>query len=55
MSAIAIGVVFLAYGMGLWGYCLVKDYDVNVYQLFRSQWPPEKFESIGRVLPGKTA
>lgn len=52
MTGVAIGVIFLSYGFGLWGYCLLKDYDVNLYQLFSSTWPPPKFESVGRVLPG---
>lgn len=53
MTPVAIGVIFLAYGFGLWGYCLVKDYDINIYQLFRSEWPPPKFQQVGKQLkPG---
>jgi hypothetical protein len=27
------------YTIGLWGYCLVRGYDVTFPQLFAMQWP----------------
>lgn len=34
-----MAVVFLAYTAGIWGFCLVKGYDVTVPQLFKTTWP----------------
>lgn len=38
MVAIGIGLVFLAYAVGMWGYCLVRGYDVTFTQVFTSRW-----------------
>lgn len=42
MTAVGIGVIFAGYTLGLWGYCLVKSYDVTFPQLFASTWPGAK-------------
>lgn len=55
MTAVGMGIIVLAYGFGLWGYCLVKDYDVNLYQLFDQTWPPTKQIVAGRKLSDSTA
>ena len=39
MIAIGLGVVFGAYTAGIWGYCLLKSYDVTFIQLFSPVWP----------------
>lgn len=39
VTAIAIGIIFAAYTIGLWGYCLVRGYDVPMKSLFASTWP----------------
>lgn len=44
MAAIGFGLVWLGYGVGLWGYCLAKQYAVTPGQLFLPgqsiSWPP---------------
>jgi len=40
MAGIIIGVLFLAYTYGLYGYCLLRGYNVTPGQLFSSTWPP---------------
>lgn len=39
MVAIAIGLAWGSYTIGIWGYCLVKSYDVTFPNLFRGTWP----------------
>ena len=39
MIAIGMGLVWAGYTVGLWGYCLVKNYDVTFGQLFATTWP----------------
>lgn len=39
MITIGLGVVFFAYVTGIWGYCLLKSYDVTFTQLFAGNWP----------------
>jgi len=50
MSGLGIGIIFIAYGFGLWGYCMLKDYDVNIYQLFDQEWPPPKLQKVAKKL-----
>jgi hypothetical protein len=38
MTAIGMGLTFAAYTLGLWGYCLVKSYDVTFGALFKPTW-----------------
>lgn len=40
MAAIGIGIIFLAYSAGLYGYCLIRGYDITLKQLFSKTWPP---------------
>ena len=45
MIPVAFGFVWLGYSYGLYGYCLVKGYDVTLRQLMNpltlyTQWPP---------------
>lgn len=39
MVAIGMGLLFGAYAVGLYGYCLVRGYDVSFRDLFRMRWP----------------
>ena len=34
-----MGLVFFAYAAGMWGYCLVRGYDVTFAQVFAPAWP----------------
>jgi hypothetical protein len=38
-APLGIAVVFAGYTIGLWGYCLIRSYDVTFGQLFKSTWP----------------
>jgi hypothetical protein len=38
MVAIGMALVFSAYAVGMWGYCLVRGYDVTFAQVFTSRW-----------------
>ncbi len=62
MVAIPIGLTFAAYTIGIWGYCLVKSYDVTFPNLFRATWPgtqvamtgPTKGHKLGTITsPGQ--
>ncbi len=39
MIAVGVGVLFSAYTLGIWGYCLVKSYNVPFPALFHATWP----------------
>jgi hypothetical protein len=40
MIPIGMAVVFLAYTGGIWGFCLVRGYNVTLASLFNGQtWP----------------
>lgn len=39
MMAIALGVAWAGYTVGIWGYCLVRGYDVPFTGLFKATWP----------------
>lgn len=40
MPAIAMGLGWLGYSLGLWGYCLVRGYDVTLWSLMSPLHPP---------------
>jgi hypothetical protein len=41
MVAIGIGLVFVGYTVGLYGYILLRGYDITFSQLFSlNTWPP---------------
>lgn len=56
MPAIGMGVAWLGYSVALYGYCLIKGYDVTFGQLVNPaasvSWPPGPIPA-GQVLPGK--
>jgi len=41
MPAIAIALLWASYTGGLWGYCLIRGYNVTLKQLLSPQWPPQ--------------
>lgn len=58
MPAIAMGVIWLGYSLTLWGYCLVRGYDVTFIQLVNPvnqvSWKTVTSGQVpaGQVLPG---
>jgi hypothetical protein len=41
MVPLAIGIVWGGYTLGLWGYCMVKNYNVKFKDLMSfTSWPP---------------
>lgn len=47
MIAVGIGLVWLAYATGLYGYCLVRGYNITPKQLLSSTWPPPATGNAG--------
>jgi hypothetical protein len=39
MTPIGIGITLISYTVGVWGYCLVRGYNVKFTQLFATTWP----------------
>jgi hypothetical protein len=39
MIAIGLGLAWAGYTVFMWGYCLVRDYNVTVPDLFKASWP----------------
>jgi hypothetical protein len=39
MVAIGLALAWGSYTVGIWGYCLVRGYDVGFTQLFGAAWP----------------
>jgi len=39
VTAIGMGLAFGAYSLGLWGYCLVRGYNVPFLSMFALTWP----------------
>lgn len=39
MIVIGLASVFLGYTIGIWGYCLVRGYNVPFMALFKGVWP----------------
>jgi len=37
--AIGFGIAWAGYAAFMWGYCLVRDYDVTPLQLLKTTWP----------------
>lgn len=49
MIAIGIGLAYGAYTLGLWGYCLVRGYDVPFTYMFGQTWKSTASGSAGGV------
>lgn len=60
MVAIAMGLLWAGYTGGLWGYCLVKGYDISFRDLvsptgwYSGPWPPPTITDPSVILPGGT-
>ncbi len=55
MVALGVGTLWFGYTITMWGYCLVRSYDVTFPALFKSQWPGAKitYDTPGQVVrPG---
>lgn len=58
MPAIGMGLGWLGYALGLWGYSLIRGYNVTLGQLmsplhpYSGAWPPAAIPNT-QVLPGK--
>ena len=39
MVPIGMALAWGGYTLGVWGYCLVRGYDVTFMQMFKGQWP----------------
>lgn len=39
MIPVAVAVIFGGYTIGIWGFCLFRDYNVTFADLFRPAWP----------------
>lgn len=56
MIAIGLGVLWGGYTVGIWGYCLVRGYNVPFTQLFGSTWGGGAGEgSAGPITPAAPA
>lgn len=40
MLALGMGLLFVGYTVSLYGYILIKGYDISFAQMFGSNWPP---------------
>lgn len=54
MIVIGVGLVFIGYAAGMYGYVLVRGYDVSFRNLFDAQWPgvqvvPSKGHKLGTI------
>ena len=60
MPAIGIGVTWLGWAVSLYGYCLVRGYNVKFTDLINplhpwpGPWPPPLITNGSEVLPGQT-
>lgn len=55
MVAVGMGLVWAGYAVGLYGYCLVRGYDVSFRDVFRAKWQgaqvvPSKGHKLGTIL-----
>jgi hypothetical protein len=37
--AVGVAALWAAYAVGIWGYCLVRGYDVPFAGVFKATWP----------------
>lgn len=51
MTAVALGICWAGYTLSMWGYCLVKGYDVPFSGLFHATWPGGGQQSSGTAVP----
>lgn len=51
MFALGIGVLYLGYSVTLYGYILIKGYDISFKQMFVGEWPPGAGSSAPTATP----
>lgn len=57
MIVIGIALVFTGYTCGMWGYCLIKGYNISFSQLispsgyYKGTWPPPLITDTSVLLP----
>lgn len=57
MPAVGMGIAWFGYGLGLWGFCMVKGYNVTLAQLlnpvspYRATWPPSQNIPVTEIFP----
>ena len=42
MIPIGMGLTFAAYCLGIYGYCLIRSYDITFGDLFKPTWPGQQ-------------
>lgn len=47
MTGIGMGLMFGAYTLGIWGYCLVRGYNVPFTSMFGQTWPGAQVSMTG--------
>jgi hypothetical protein len=53
MTAIGVALLYASYTAGLYGYCLIKGYNVSFKMLFTGDWPPPTAGStLGNAVGG---
>jgi hypothetical protein len=57
MFALGLGVLYIGYSVGLYGYILIRGYDVSFLEMFAGPWPPtvgasNQFQPSANVLSG---
>jgi hypothetical protein len=61
MIAIGMGMAWVGYSFGLWGYCLIRGFNVKLTDLmnpvhpYSGPWPPAQDIPAGDILPGQTS
>jgi hypothetical protein len=61
MPAIGIGITWFGYSVALWGYCLLRGYDVKFTDLvnplhpWAGKWPPPTNIPADQILPGQVS
>lgn len=61
MVAIAMGLLWAGYTGSLWGYCLVKGYNITFKDLvsptawYSGSWPPPTITDPSIILPGSAS
>lgn len=57
MFALGLGTLWVGYTVGLYGYCLIRGYDISFLEMFAGPWPPmvgasNQFKAGPAVLTG---
>lgn len=46
-----MGLAFAAYTLGIWGYCLVRGYNVPFTSMFGQTWPGTQISGSATLVP----